>query len=259
MELFPAVIIGGPPHSGKSVLTYSLTKALRERSVDHYVLRAYPDGEGDWANEADQKLVRRIRVKGDGTPQWIARICRDIASRHLPLVVDVGGRPTDWQEAVFDHCTHAILLTPDDSSQAEWRDLAARHGLPLLAELRSTLTGDDVVQATSPILRGQISRLERGRKASGPTFEALVDLLAGIFAYDDAELRAAHLSLAPTDMVVELSRLGRTRSFCQPCSTTCRLTLPWDFTAGVPTGSTPPWRCTLTRRNSTNSMCAWAG
>ena len=44
MELFPAVMIGGPPHSGKSVLAYSLTQALRARGVAHYVLRAYPDG-----------------------------------------------------------------------------------------------------------------------------------------------------------------------------------------------------------------------
>ncbi len=50
MELFPAILVGGPPHSGKSVLTYSLTQALRRRGVDHYVLRAAPDGEGDWAN-----------------------------------------------------------------------------------------------------------------------------------------------------------------------------------------------------------------
>ena len=58
MELFPAVMIGGPPHSGKSVLAYSLSQALRARQVAHYVLRAFPDGEGDWANEADQAMVR---------------------------------------------------------------------------------------------------------------------------------------------------------------------------------------------------------
>ncbi len=59
MELFPAIAIGGPPHSGKSVLAYSLSKALRARQVAHYVLRAFPDGEGDWANEADPKVLSR--------------------------------------------------------------------------------------------------------------------------------------------------------------------------------------------------------
>jgi len=47
MNQFPALMIGGPPHSGKSVLAYSLTQALRARQIDHYLLRACPDGEGD--------------------------------------------------------------------------------------------------------------------------------------------------------------------------------------------------------------------
>ncbi len=210
MELFPAIMVGGPPHSGKSVLVYSLTQVLRKQDVAHYVLRAYPDGEGDWANETDQTLVRRIRVKGDGTPQWIDHICRDIANRHLPLIVDVGGRPTQWQEAVFDHCTHAILLTPHEVAQTEWKELVAKHGLSVLAVLHSILAGDDFVQGTHPILQGQISRLERGQMAQGPVFEALVDLLGNLFAYDEVELRNAHLSLAPTELVVELSRIGQT-------------------------------------------------
>jgi CRISPR-associated protein Csx3 len=209
MKLFPVVMIGGPPHSGKSVLAYSLTQALRARGIAHYVLRAYPDGEGDWANEADQALVRRIRLKGAGTPEWIARMCRDIANRHLPLIVDVGGCPTAWQEAVFDRCTHAILLTPDEGSQAAWRELAARHGLPLLADLQSVLDGYSLVQEIVPILRGQIGGLERGQTARGPTFDALVGRLAAIFAYDAAELRAVHLASAPAELVVELSRVGQ--------------------------------------------------
>jgi CRISPR-associated protein Csx3 len=210
MQFFPAVMIGGPPHSGKSVLAYSLTQALRARAVAHYVLRAYPDGEGDWANEADQALVRRIRVKGEGTPGWIARMCQDIANRHLPLIVDVGGRPTPRQEAVFDYCTHAILLTPDEGARSWWCQLASRHGLSLLADLHSTLTGANLVHETAPFLRGQISRLERGQTAQGPAFQALVDRLAALFAYDAAELRTAHLSLAPVELVIELARMGRT-------------------------------------------------
>ncbi|MGC8838612.1 MAG: CRISPR-associated protein Csx3, partial [Anaerolineae bacterium] len=105
MELFPAVAIGGPPHAGKSVLAYSLSQALRTREVQHYVLRAYPDGEGDWANEAQQDLVRRIRIKDWGSPRWVDRISQDILNRHLPLIVDIGGRPTPFQEAILDCCT----------------------------------------------------------------------------------------------------------------------------------------------------------
>jgi len=210
MELFPAVTIGGPPHSGKSVLAYSLTQALRRRGVDHYVLRAYPDGEGDWANEADQALVRRIRVKGQGTPEWIARMCRDIANRHLPLIVDVGGLPTSWQEAVFDYCTHAILLTKDEASHDAWRSMMARHGLILLAELHSQLRGESTVTDDGPVLCGTITGLERGDTASGPVFDALVERLSALFAYDREELRRTHCNLAPVETVIDLARLAHT-------------------------------------------------
>jgi len=204
---YPAVLIGGPPHAGKSVLAYSLTQALRRAGVEHYVLRAYPDGEGDWSNEAEPETVRAIRVKGEGTPDWIERICRDIAQRHLPLIVDVGGRPTRWQEAVFDHCTHAILLTRDAASREVWRERMVRHRVPLLADLRSALNVSPSLDATQPIVVGTLSDLHRGTTASGTPFDALVSRLAQLFDRPVDALRRAHLGAAPVEITVELDRL----------------------------------------------------
>lgn len=209
MQLFPAVVIGGPPDSGKSVLTYGLTQTLRERGVQHYVLRAAPDGEGDWASEADQTLVRTILVPKAWTQAFVEHVCQDLARRHLPLIVDAGGRPTAWQEAIFDHCTHAVLLTPTATDRACWLDLVTRHNLLLLADLRSELDGIDRVTATQPPLTGVIAGLERGRRAGGPTFDALVERLARLFAYDADGLRRSHLASAPVETVVDLDRLAR--------------------------------------------------
>lgn len=209
MELFPAVAIGGPPHAGKSVLAYSLSQALRARDVQHYVLRAYPDGEGDWANEAQQELVRRIRIKDWGSPRWVERISRDILNRHLPLIVDVGGRPTPWQEAILDCCTHLVLLHRDEDSRHRWRNLARRHGLPFLADLRSELHGEQVVEEEGHILQGVITGLERGTMASGLAFDALLGRLCLLFAYSPEEIRQAHMAQAPAETVVDLARLAR--------------------------------------------------
>jgi len=213
MELFPAVLIGGPPDVGKSVLTCNLTQALRERGVQHYVLRACPDGEGDWTYLADQQFVRTLVVPRKWTQEFVTRVCRDLERRHLPLLVDAGGRPTPWQEAIFDHCTHAILLTRDEPSRTAWLDLVARHGLQLLADLRSELRGTEKLVARQPVLRGTISGLEWGSQVRGPVFKALLERLSAIFAYDPQEIRRIHYSIAPIQDIVDLERLARTLGF----------------------------------------------
>ncbi len=210
MELFPAVLIGGPPNSGKSVLTYNLTQTLRERGVQHYVLRAAPDGEGDWASEADQRMMRTILVPSTWTPAFVEHVCESLAHRPLPLIVDAGGRPTAWQEAIFDYCTHAILLTPGDSAHATWLDLVNQHNLILLADLRSALHGINQVIATRLVLEGVIAGLEWGERISGATFDALVERIAGLFAYDSDELRRSHLTSAPVETAIDLDRLTHT-------------------------------------------------
>ncbi|HDN80421.1 MAG TPA: hypothetical protein ENG33_08165 [Chloroflexi bacterium] len=208
METFPAIFIGGPPHSGKSVLTYSLTQELRRRKVEHYVLRACPDGEGDWANEAAQQVVRTIRVKGAFTREFVENICRDLANRHLPLLVDVGGRPTPEQEVIFSYCTHCILLTKDEASRAEWLDLAERHAIIVIADITSALEGESYIIERGPVLRGVITGLHRGTTARGPVFDALVEKVASIFDYDREELRRMHYALSPVENIIDLDRLA---------------------------------------------------
>jgi CRISPR-associated protein Csx3 len=124
--------------------------------------------------------------------------------------VDVGGRPTAWQERIFDYCTHAILLTPDEPAHAAWLDLAARHSLITLADLRSELHGVSQVTATQPVLEGVIAGLEWRQRIGGPTFEALATRIARLFAYDAHELRRSHLASAPVETAIDLDRLART-------------------------------------------------
>ncbi len=206
----PAVVIGGPPHSGKSVLAYSLTQALREMNVPHYLLRAYPpDYEGDWFHEGDQELVRHLRLKGGSSDDWLPPLRRDVAHRHLPLLVDMGGLPTPEQESILDHCTHGVLLTPDETAREEWAERFARHGLVLLADLRSNLRGENRLDRIEPVLKGVLQGLERGSRASGPAFNALIARLASLFLAASRDLRRRHLESAPAELVIDLDRLAR--------------------------------------------------
>lgn len=215
---FPAVLIGGPPHSGKSVLVYSLTQALRQMNVPHYALRACPDGEGDFANEAAAETVRQIRQKGAFSDTFMQRVAGYLQQRHLPLLVDVGGRPSAEQEAVFRHCTHAVLVVGARPSNpavfaqdlAQWEGMMVRQGVSVIARLQSALTGTNQLAETEPLIIGTLARLERGQSADGPAFWALVERLAALFAYTEDELAAMHLAQAPVELTLDLPVLART-------------------------------------------------
>ncbi len=200
MNLLPALLIGGPPHSGKSVLAHSLSQELRACKVEHYLMRAAPDGEGDWSQEMDQSRLHAIRFKGEWTSRWVHLVSRDVAARVMPLLVDVGGKPTPEQMTIFDQCTGAILLTPDEDAADHWRRIVTARGLPILADLRSALEGSSVLVASDDgVLRGSLVGLHRGSRATGPVFQALVERVATILRYPEGCLLRVHAAGAPED------------------------------------------------------------
>jgi len=206
----PAIMIGGPPHSGKSVLAYQLTQTLRHLDVDHYLLRACPDGEGDWSSEADRQTVQMIRAKGHFTENFVAQVVAAINQRMMPLLVDVGGRPQPDQEAILAACSHAILIAPTENELEMWRQLAMRLGIPIVAELISSLSDADTVFATFPLLRARIFGLVRGRVVDGPVLQQLSALVRALLARTPNALRTFHLEQAPVETTVDLERLLET-------------------------------------------------
>ncbi len=206
--LFPAIFVGGPPHSGKSTLLYRLSHALRQQQVGHYALRASPDGEGDWSQEAPLALVRdlRLRAKSDWTPAFAQRICRDIARRHLPLLVDVGGLLTPETEQVAAVCTHGLILSRDAALLPSWKTMLYQQGRTVIAELLSRPDGSQEISATTPALRGTITGLARGQSSDGVCFSALVETLRHYFSYSPDDLFRTHEATAGVDLVLHLER-----------------------------------------------------
>lgn len=103
------IVFCGPPHSGKSVLIANLKKRLPDDS--QRVLRACPDGEGDWSNEEGNFNID-VRNKGTFTPEFVKRFCRAIDNNKSSkiVIVDVGGIRTDENKEIFSHCDNYVVL-----------------------------------------------------------------------------------------------------------------------------------------------------
>jgi CRISPR-associated protein Csx3 len=208
MSHFPAIIIGGPPHSGKSVLSHSVHMELRRRGVVHYLYSASPDGEGRWSYESDQDLVRAIRVKGPYTEAFTTAVVDHLRGRSMPLLVDVGGMISPEQRLIFATATHFVAVTgyPGadqgyEANRAAWLAFAAEQGIELLADLRSVLEGENVLDPADGVIRGTVAGLRRSDdgsgNATGPAFEALVDRLEALLAGYGEEAAAAHRASTP--------------------------------------------------------------
>ncbi len=200
--------MGGPAHSGKSTLTYRLSQHLRRRETPHYALRASPDGDGDWVEAGDAAVVAELRprVRSGWTPSFALAVARDVAARHLPLIVDVGGIVSPETEQIAACCTHALLLSADPAALAPWRDLVVRHGLVLVADLHSALTGTQTIIDHGPPLRGTIVGLSRTRSSEGPCFSALAAQMEHLFAYTSDELFRSHLVQTDIELVLHLEQ-----------------------------------------------------
>jgi len=215
VNLLPAVLVGGPPHTGKSVLFYRLTQALRAQGVDHYALRACPDGEGNWFHEGNADLVSTLRIKRDGAwpPAFVQSITQALEQRSLPFLVDMGGRPTASDALLLRGCTHSVLLQREDKPAAIqiWQKLVETHNLLPLAQIVSRPMGESVITAHSPILEGVLTRLERSTAGTdagaGLLFDELLALLASLFtSYDLEAWKTRNLQRAPTELTLDVQQ-----------------------------------------------------
>lgn len=210
-NLLPAVLVGGPPHAGKSVLFYHLTQTLRERNIPHHAIRACPDGEGNWFHEGDPTLVSTVRLKltGEWPAVFVERMSQDLEHRCLPFLVDMGGHPRASQMGLFRLCTHSILLLREDLPEYTelWESLVAECNLLPLARLISRQEGTSAITSASPLLEGILTGLDRHTldAGKGALFDALVEQVVTLFnSYNLQNLTRIALEQAPTEIVLNL-------------------------------------------------------
>lgn len=209
------VVVGGPPHSGKSVFIEALSKNLDQ---DHtFAFSACPDGEGPWLQRHynDPEVVK-WRQKGQFTPEFVDRATRVVSDWEGPLMlIDIGGRTSEENAKIVQGATHAIILAGDLSKVAEWQDFFDSHGVEVAAVLHSHYHGrsDQVLnqaeRAEDPEARlgrltASVHYLERGEPAEDRvTVKEVAAMLHGLVEANTA-YQEAHEEMEANHFVIDL-------------------------------------------------------
>ena len=197
------IVIGGPPHSGKSVFNDALFKNLTGDTT--YAFGAAPDGEGPWYHKNyNDPSVRRLRQKGKFTPEYVADRKEKIKNWEGPLMlIDIGGIPSKENAEIIEGATHAIILagssdgryrkgdekTIDKSphgaylEMAKWNQFFEENNLPVIARLHSNYSGvgDHILENGGDTLTGSVHYLERGEPAvDRETIKQLAGIITGL-------------------------------------------------------------------------------
>lgn len=203
MSSLPALLIGGPPHRGKSVLSYILSKRLKTRHVDHYLIRITPDAEGNWYYEGNFAHTSQLRNAHKRAWDEAFELSQSqiLENRPLPLLVDGGGQPTDSQvEELFGKCSHALLLCASEAEFVQWRQIAARAGLPVVGEVTSSLLGQDRLMSERPLrlrLTGLCRENLRIVEPDQPVWQALFERVEATIQRSPEQLWDVHCANRP--------------------------------------------------------------
>ena len=183
----PAILVGGPPNSGKSVLSNAIRLTLTQQwpQATVYLHRASWDGEGNWTYETAQPdlvdtLVQQHEYRIHEDPETVKLIPRffqyhadtvaNLRSLVDCLIVDVGGLPQPEKLPILQHCSHYIVISRLPEAIPDWHTFGQTHASPL-AVIHSVLEPRLMIQQTEPWLA-----IEAGPWLKGET-ETIPDCL----------------------------------------------------------------------------------
>jgi CRISPR-associated protein Csx3 len=172
-----AILIGGPPNSGKSVLCYALAHTLKQAASNKkiFLQRAQWDGEGNWFAQMKnrplaEELSTRSRAKGsEHFFLYHANAVSNIREEMELVLVDFGGMPKPQDVILLHRCTHYIIISSKSEAIPQWHDFCRkRGGLKPLAVIHSVWEERLKVLQTKPFLEIVAGPWQRGKTLSVP-------------------------------------------------------------------------------------------
>lgn len=174
--LSPALMVVGPPDSGKSVLSHALFRTMLEQTPDIYLQRANWDGEGNYLLEMaiseEEQEVYKARNKGAIAPHFFpyhAQAILQLRRQKQLVIVDVGGKVQPEKQPILEACSHYLIISSQKDAIAPWHEFCRDRGnlLPL-AVIHSTLTPQFTLHQEHPFLEITCGPWLRGQRPSIP-------------------------------------------------------------------------------------------
>lgn len=157
--LCPALMVVGPPNSGKSVLSHTLFQELLGENPDIYLQRANWDGEGNWTLEiGDGALAEILKVsnKGSLTEEFFpyhAQAILELRRQKSLVIVDVGGMVQPEKQPVLEACSHYLIISSKPEEIDKWHEFCRDRGnLFPVAVIHSTLETREEINQSQPCL-----------------------------------------------------------------------------------------------------------
>ena len=160
--LCPALMVVGPPDSGKSVLSHALFQALLSDHPDIYLQRAHWDGEGNYVLElstqtTDEEIEDfKLRNKGALTERFFpyhAQAILQLRRQKFLVIVDVGGMVQPEKLPILEACTHYLIISSKPEAVGAWHEFCRDRGnLIPVAVIHSSLAEVEEVHQVQPYL-----------------------------------------------------------------------------------------------------------
>lgn len=174
-RLHPALMVVGPPDSGKSVFSHCLFQTLLTVNPNVYLQRANWDGEGNYTLELPPgedperfKAANKGRLTDNFFPYHSGAILALRRQKDL-TIVDVGGMVQPEKQPILEACTHYLIISSKSEEVERWHEFCRDRGnLTPVAVIHSTLEESEVIHQEHPVLKVTCGPWIRGNACSVP-------------------------------------------------------------------------------------------
>lgn len=151
------IALVGPPHSGKSVFLNALRMRLQNEypeifNNDFFIIRACPDGEGDWFGDIPENQGKQWRYSTHFTNEFVEKSVEGIRNAKATkkiLMVDCGGKIDKINQRILNECSDAIIISSKSEETPEWRGALKASENKIIAEINSVL--DNILEINSDL------------------------------------------------------------------------------------------------------------